>query len=219
MKSSALTGLKGRMVHEMSLQIERVRVADVLPLVDEYGNEFLNRDYSLDVNKAYVAELAASFKDGEPDEPIVVVRDGDVFRIKAGNSRVRAMKELGTEECWAIVDDEGTEQAINETVVRTNTKKKYEAVEEALKFIPEGRGYMLNIPDFIIGYKSARRVNCQFGTLLASRKQLPEHSAQRIGGYINWIQRHIDDGWKPGEEQQEVIKLAKRKLFQTGKGE
>ena len=440
------------MVHKMSLHIERVRVADVLPLVDEYGNEFLNRDYSLDVNKAYVAELAASFKDGEPDEPIVVVRDGDVFRIKAGNSRVRAMKELGTEECWAIIDDEGTEQAINETVVRTNTKKKYEAVEEsrfvqqlamfgdddyvgrvsgidaeraasirrarttvgdkatqlsldqlcavdefdgfpeqqrqivdakddyswksildrlrrekreivereafeseaarlritlvedrpdnlscyicncekpgdliakyneasvryegivgrlacawngvsvdfygkpidavaskeaaeaaelrrqgelndsaldsidedmlawvramlgreslksdtklrkmprlldaahdafheqwyvkeALKFIPEGRGHMLNIPDFIIGYKSARRVNSQFGTMLASRKQLPEHSAQRIGNYVNWIQRHIDDGWKPGEEQQEVIKLAKRKLSQAGKGE
>ena len=77
----------------------------------------------------------------------------------------------------------------------------------------------MNIPDFIIGYKSARRVNSQFGTLLASRKQLPEHSAQRIGNYVNWIQRHVDDGWKPSEEQQEVIKLAKRKLSQAEKGE
>ena len=436
----------------MSLRIERVKVADVLPLVDEFGNEFLSRDYSLDVNKAYVAELAASFKDGEPDEPIVVVRDGDVFRIKAGNSRVRAMKELGTEECWAIIDDEGTEQAINETVVRTNTKKKYESLEEsrfvqqlamfgaddyvgqvsgigtekaaqvrrasatvgdkaaqltldqlcavdefdgfpeqqkqivdakddyswksildrlrrekreiverdafeaeaarlritlvedrpdssfqyinncdepgeliakyneasvryesivgrlacawngvsvdlygkpidavaskeaaeaaelrrqgelhdsvldsidedmlawvrallgreslksvtklrkmprlldaahdsfhgqyfvkeALKFIPEGRGHILNIPDFIIGYKYARRVNSRYGMQLASRKQLPEMVAQTLGNYIVWIQRHVDDGWKPSDEQEKVIKLAKRKLAQAGRDE
>ena len=115
----------------MARTLERVRVADCLPLVDEYGNEFLNRDYSLDVNKAYVDELAASFKDGEPDEPIRVVRDGDKYRIRAGNSRVRAMRQLGTEECWAVVDDEGTVQAINETVVRTNVKKKYEPLEES----------------------------------------------------------------------------------------
>ena len=115
----------------MAKVMERVQLDRVLPLVDEFGNEYLNRDYSLDVNRQYVSELAASFKDGEPDEPIVVVRDGDVFRVKAGNSRVRAMKELGTRECWAIVDDEGTEQAINETVVRTNVKKKYELLEES----------------------------------------------------------------------------------------
>ena len=73
----------------MSLHIERVRVADVLPLVDEYGNEFLNRDYSLDVNKAYVAELAASFKDGEPDETLAGVLKPDLLiekvkRLKGG---------------------------------------------------------------------------------------------------------------------------------------
>ena len=92
-------------------------------------------------------------------------------------------------------------------------------VKEALKFIPEGRGYMLNIPDFIIGYKSAHRENSRYGAYLASRKQMPEHFAQRIGGYVNWIQRHVDDGWKPSEEQQKVIKLAKRKLAQAGKDE
>lgn len=116
----------------MSLTIQRVKVADILPLVDEYGNEFVSRDYDLEANKAYVSELAASFgESGEPDEPVKLVRDGDAYRIKAGNTRVRAMRELGTDECWAVIDDEDTVQSVLETVVRTNTKKKYEPVEES----------------------------------------------------------------------------------------
>ena len=116
----------------MAPRIERVKVALIEPLVDEYGNEFLSRDYSLQVNKDYVTELAESFgPSGEPDEHVKLVRDGDVFRIKAGNSRVRAMKQLGTEECWAVIDDDDTVQGVVETAVRTNVKKKYEPVEES----------------------------------------------------------------------------------------
>ena len=121
----------------MKLTLERVKVADILPLVDEYGNEFLNRDYSLEVNQEYVHKLAASFgESGEPDEQVKLIRDGDVFRIKAGNSRVRAMKELGTEECWAVIDEDDTVQSVLETVVRTNTKKTYEPQEES-KFVQQ----------------------------------------------------------------------------------
>ena len=116
----------------MSVHIERVKVADIFPLVDEFGNEFASRDYSLEVNQAYVRELAASFgPSGEPDEEIKLVRDGDVWRVKAGNSRVMAMRELGTEECNAVIDDDDTVQGVLETVVRTNVKKKYEPVEES----------------------------------------------------------------------------------------
>ena len=116
----------------MAPRIERVKVALIEPLVDEYGNEFLSRDYSLQVNKDYVTELAESFgPSGEPDEHVKLVRDGDVFRIKAGNSRVRAMKQIGTEECWAVIDDDDTVQGVVETVVRTNVKKKYEPVEQS----------------------------------------------------------------------------------------
>ena len=60
-----------------------------------------------------------------------LVRDGDKYRIKAGNSRVMAMKMLGTTECWAVVDSDDTVQSVLETVVRTNTKKTYEPVEES----------------------------------------------------------------------------------------
>ena len=116
----------------MAPRIERVKVADIYPLVDEYGNEFVSRDYGLQVNKDYVEQLAESFgPGGEPDEHVKLVRDGEVFRIKAGNSRVRAMQLLGTDECWAVIDDDDTVQGVVETVVRTNVKKKYEPVEES----------------------------------------------------------------------------------------
>ena len=80
----------------MARVIERVKVADIYPLEDEYGNQYLSRDYDLEVNKEYVERLAESFgPDGEPDEEVKLIRDGDVFRIKAGNSRVRACILLG----------------------------------------------------------------------------------------------------------------------------
>lgn len=116
--------------------IETVKIEDIYPLEDEYGNDMATRDYSLEVNKRYVEELAASFgPDGTPDELITLVRDDGIYRVKAGNSRVRAMELLGTKECQAIVEDidgeEDRAKAIVETVVRTNTKKKYEALEES----------------------------------------------------------------------------------------
>ena len=116
----------------MNLTIERVRVADIEPLRDEYGNEFVSRDYELPANKEYVRLLAESFgPDGEPDEQVKLIRNGRKYAIKAGNSRVRAMQLLGTEECWAVIDEDDTVQGVVETVVRTNTKKKYEATEES----------------------------------------------------------------------------------------
>ena len=107
-----------------------MKLADVFPVVDEYGNEYTSRDYSTKENQVYVAELAESMRaKGVPDEPIQLVRDGGVYRIKSGNSRVRAMRALGTERCQALVDEDDTVKGVIETVVRTNVKKKYEPVE------------------------------------------------------------------------------------------
>ncbi len=112
--------------------IETVHIDDVYQLEDEYGNSFATRDYTTPENIAYVEELARSMQPkGIPDEMVTLVRDGGIYRIKSGNSRVEAMRKLGTKTFPAIVEDETTEQAILETVVRTNTKKKYSATEES----------------------------------------------------------------------------------------
>lgn len=113
--------------------IETVRIEDVYPLEDEYGNRIASRDYSTKANRKYVEELARSMKSngGVPDELVTLVRDGGIYRIKAGNSRVEAMRMLGTKSFPAVIDEDDTVQSVLETVIRTNTKKKYEAVEES----------------------------------------------------------------------------------------
>lgn len=120
----------------MAAVIETVSIEDVYPLYDEYGICMASRDYTTKENQAYVDELARSMRaKGVPDEMVTLVRDGGIYRIKAGNSRVMAMRKLGTKAFPAIVEDETPEQAIEqaivETVVRTNTKKKYEPQEES----------------------------------------------------------------------------------------
>lgn len=109
-----------------------VKLADVYPLEDEYGNQYMSRDYSTKANQDYIRELAESMRmRGIPDEPISVVADGGIYRIKTGNSRVMAMRQLGTVECPAIIDDDDTVQGVIEAVVRTDVKKKYEALEKS----------------------------------------------------------------------------------------
>lgn len=112
--------------------IERVNIDDVYPVEDEYGNQYLSRDYSLKSNKDYVTQLAASFgENGEPTEPPVLVRDGGIYRIKAGNSRIMAMRELGTKAFNAIIDETDTPQSLVEAAIRTDTKKTYETIERS----------------------------------------------------------------------------------------
>lgn len=116
----------------MTIRMEDVNLADVYPLEDEFGNQFTSRDYSIRENQAYVERLAESMRaKGIPDEPIVLVPDGGIYRIKTGNSRVRAMKMLGTARCPAVIDDTADVKAVVEAVVRTDVKKTYEAVERS----------------------------------------------------------------------------------------
>lgn len=112
--------------------IETVSIEDVFPLEDEYGNSMARRDYSLKANKDYVKRLAESFnpETKQPDEPPVLVRDGGIYRIKAGNSRVEAMRLLRVKSFAAVVED-GDERAVVEAAWRTDTKKTYEEAERA----------------------------------------------------------------------------------------
>ena len=115
----------------MSKTLETVKVADIHPLVYESGQEYASRDYTLKANQDYIAELAESMKldGGVPREIVTLVRDGDIYRVKAGNCRVRAMQLLGTEECQALIDEDDTPQSALETAIKTDLKKRYEDVE------------------------------------------------------------------------------------------
>lgn len=114
------------------MSLVEVNIEDVYPYEDEYGNQFLSRDYSTKENQAYLDELARSMsKKGIPDEPVQLVEDGGIYRIKAGNSRVMAMRKLGTKKFPAVIYEEHDLTESIETAIRTNVKKKYEPVEES----------------------------------------------------------------------------------------
>lgn len=163
--------------------IERVNINDVFPWEDEYGNEFLSRDYSTKENKRYVERLAESMRArGVPDEPVTLSRDGGIYRIVAGNSRVRAMRTLGTKSFDAVVlDDEEAEAARRravETAVRTNTKKTYEETEESAfvqqlaafrtdEYVAEAAGIE---PEQVARVRRARRVVGDDGDQMTIRR-------------------------------------------------
>lgn len=114
-------------------RIETVSIDDVYPLEDEYGNSLARRDYALKANRDYVRRLADSFnrQTGQPDELVTLVRDGGIYRIKAGNSRVEAMRLLGTKSFPAIIDGDDTVKSCVEAAWRTDVKKTYEEAERA----------------------------------------------------------------------------------------
>lgn len=116
------------------LTIETVDINDVKPPEDEYGNRFVSRDYDTRENKAYIKQLAADIKaHGVPEEPVVLVRDGDTYRIKCGNTRVMAMKLNGVQKFEAVIDEDTTPADLlrmAEAAYRTNIKKTYSPVEQ-----------------------------------------------------------------------------------------
>lgn len=119
----------------MSATIETVAIDDVYPLEDEYGNSMARRDYSLKANRDYVKKLAESFGPSKlPDEMPVLVRDGGIYRIKSGNSRIEAMRLLGVKKFPAVVDGDLDPKDVVECVWRTDTKKTYESAEKAEVF-------------------------------------------------------------------------------------
>lgn len=61
-----------------------------VPLKDEHGNDLARRDCTAKTNRDYVAHLAESFDKAtlQPDEMPVLLQDGGVYYIVAGNSRV-----------------------------------------------------------------------------------------------------------------------------------
>lgn len=114
------------------LTTETVNINSVQPPEDEYGNLYLSRDYSLQENIDYIEELAHSIKMTGLHEPPVLVRDGGIYRIKTGNTRVMAMRKLGIQKFEAIIDESMTAQDVLKLILAahgSNTKKTYHPVE------------------------------------------------------------------------------------------
>lgn len=97
-------------------------------------NEFQPRS---DMNDAKLQELAASIKSNGVIQPIVVRRDGDRFRIIAGERRWRAAKLAGLLRVPIIVKDvaAGQEKKLLEMALIENIQREdLNPIEEALAY-------------------------------------------------------------------------------------
>jgi ParB family chromosome partitioning protein len=97
-------------------------------------NEFQPRSY---MNDAKLQELAASIRSNGIIQPIVVRRDGDRFRIIAGERRWRAAKLAGLLRVPVVVKDvaPGREQSLLEMALIENIQREdLNPIEEALAY-------------------------------------------------------------------------------------
>lgn len=80
-----------------------------------------------------IEALAGTFalNDGFPMNPIVVVRDGGIYRIVDGERRYRAMKALGKRSCPAVVYESMADANAAAAMVATDEKQPLTAEEKS----------------------------------------------------------------------------------------
>src|SRR5512133_2939149 len=82
-------------------------------------------------DEARLEELAASIREHGVVEPILVRRDGQRYRIVAGERRWRAAQRAGLQEIPAIVRDATDKEAFELALVENVQRADLNAVEEA----------------------------------------------------------------------------------------
>lgn len=107
------------------MELKRVRTADVYPSEGNPRRDFGDLD-----------ALAASFElnprhPGEPMNPPLLVRDGEVYRIVDGERRWRAMSKAGTEAFDAVVCDDWADADAALAMLATDDKKPLDEVERS----------------------------------------------------------------------------------------
>lgn len=97
---------------------------EIIPLSDIFPNEKNPRTHFEGID-----ELAASFEGGEPFTPITVVQDGGIYTLIDGERRYRAMKQLKTRRCSALIAETQDEADTLIAMVSTNNKQQLTPME------------------------------------------------------------------------------------------
>ncbi len=100
------------------MKLETVQLVDVFPNPKNPRKDFSGID-----------ELAATFENGVPWQPIQVIKQGGIYTIVDGERRYRAMKKLGTKSCMALVAENQEDADALVAMVATNNKKQLTEIE------------------------------------------------------------------------------------------
>ena len=147
--------------------------------------------------KALAASIEAT--GGQPIQPIIVVVDGDVYRIVDGERRFRAMELLGKTSCDAMVFRDYGEASQMVAMLATDDKRPLTEAERARGFqqmlrldVPEDVGSKVMGCD-VAGYRKARRAaksapeQASFSDMLvAGDEDFTDEERQRILSHSRW---------------------------------
>lgn len=109
------------------MELRRISLEDVYP--DSNNPRAKDNFGDLDAMAESLALNAAN--PGEPFNPIVVVRDGGIYRIVDGERRYRAMRKAGTASCHAVVCDDLDEANAMIAMIATDDKRRLTDVERS----------------------------------------------------------------------------------------
>lgn len=165
----------------------------MVDLADVRANEANPRQDMGDL-EALAASIEAT--GGQPVQPIVVVADGDVYRIVDGERRFRAMQLLGKSSCDAMVFRDYGEAAQMVAMLATDDKRPLTEAERARGFqqmlrldVPEETGAKVMGCD-VEGYRRARRAakaapeQASFADMLvAGDEDFTDEERERILGH------------------------------------
>lgn len=169
-----------------------------------------------------LAALAASIEatGGQPVQPIIVVADGDVYRIVDGERRFRAMELLGKASCDAMVFRDYGEASQMVAMLATDDKRPLTEAERVRGFqqmlrldVPEDVGSKVMGCD-VAGYRRARRAaksapeQASFADMLvAGDEDFTDEERQRILGHSAYTTAEQVAG-QIRKERKEAAKLA-----------
>ncbi len=100
------------------MKLEKIALADIFPNPKNPRQHFEG-----------IEELAASFENGEPFTPITVTQEGGIYTLIDGERRYKAMKQLKTKYCRALVAETQDDADTLIAMVSTNNKQKLDEVE------------------------------------------------------------------------------------------
>ena len=148
-------------------------------------------------------ELAASIKQVGVIQPVILARDGDYYKIIAGERRWRAAKIAGIEKIPAIIKDYDESFAFEVALIENLQRENLNSIEEA-------NGYKRLIEDFSLNQEEVAEKVGKSRSAVANSLRLNEEVQRLVlenkisGGHARAI-LGLDDSTKQLEAAEKII--------------
>lgn len=155
-------------IDEKVSQLRQVSIADIAPDKDQPRRNF---------DETALDELANSIKEHGVLQPLVVVQDGDMYKIVAGERRWRASQKAGLKEVPVIVRSLSDQHRLEISLIENLQRSDLNALETATAYLKLRDQFNLKLDEIAarVGGKSIAAVSNALRLL-----QLPENAKKAL---------------------------------------